>query len=154
MKKMQIKFKDVAHLYVGCQVECINEKSNSDNEYFGLFANLTHYTMSMYLNDKWKPILRHLSDMTEEEQTTLYGHWRIIKNPFHEIQLEAKQIVWLLSKHFDLFELIESNQALDLTKIITKNNGKWKVLQKLNGEDLMVLLAYALNHNIISVRVA
>lgn len=58
-----------------------------------------------------KPILRPLSDMTEQEkneynmmQPDLSGLW---------INLNAKRTVWALSKHFDLFGWIEQGLAID-----------------------------------------
>lgn len=65
----------------------------------------------------FKPILRPLSDMTNEDEeatglnaTYEYGHHTFTPSEF----------IYFLSKGFDLFGLIESGLAIDATKI--KNN--------------------------------
>lgn len=64
-----------------------------------------------------KPILRPLSDMTEEEANKYYA----IKganafNPF-----EGASVAFLLSKHFDLFGLTEAGLAIDATTLKQKS---------------------------------
>lgn len=62
-----------------------------------------------------KPILRPLSDMTNEDWITYY---RILdgQNDKPGIECKAEAMLFLLSKHFDLFSLIESGIAIDKTK--------------------------------------
>lgn len=84
---------------------------------------------SLWLDGSYfKPILRPLSDMTIEEEI----EYRDVCNKAYEFAkykvgdnvgwsdprvsgaIESK---WLLSKHFDLFGLIESGEAIDKTKL-------------------------------------
>lgn len=109
METRNLEIKDVIHLYLGCEVE--NKK--------GQRVNLTPMLLAQCLVNKWeleteqwKPILRNLSDMTEEEKETS-GKFNVCSN----FEL-AEWFRYLLSKHFDLFNLIESGLAID------KNNLK------------------------------
>ncbi len=77
----------------------------------------THYTCQ-----KFKPILRPLSDMTQDE----YFEWQALcswleyNNQKHYGNYSPKVFHWMLSKAFDLFGLIESGQAIDATTLIPK----------------------------------
>lgn len=69
--------------------------------------------------DVIKPLLRPLSSMTEMEiveMMGLYGGTASFRkdNPFTH-RFSPEQFRYLLSKHFDLFGLIEANLAIDST---------------------------------------
>lgn len=72
--------------------------------------------------DDIKIFLRPLSDMTDEEKET-----EIIANPWHtthrqkQAYREAERTLYLLSKHFDLFGLIDAGLAIDKTTISKQN---------------------------------
>lgn len=73
-----------------------------------------------YGNGNFKLILRPLSDMTDEE------YWEADKlqmpiKEFGEYQFSAEQYRYLLSKHFDLFGLIEAGLAIDATTLKQKS---------------------------------
>jgi len=120
---MKTKFKDVAHLYLGCDMYSVPQS----NEYFIEKLTGVHSDMAISVNGNLdypeydsKPILRPLSDMTDEEcnsynkiQLTCYSAF-----PFKDqcIQ-EALKVKFLLSLGFDLFGLIESNEAIDKTTL-------------------------------------
>lgn len=131
---------DYLHLYLGCDVKLNGNKVN---------RSLTSYMLNEIENGHWqddiKPILRPLSDMSEEEKIMLCclnmpngwqpGHiyetndddiaaMRIFdyQGDYKSLYIPKKRIspnnfLWLLSKHFDLFGLIEAGLALDATKI-------------------------------------
>jgi hypothetical protein len=67
--------------------------------------------------DEVKPILRPLSGMTEEENAEAKQFYR--SNKWGEQTLESMAAIsaYLLSKHFDLFGLIEANLAIDKTTL-------------------------------------
>lgn len=76
--------------------------------------------------NKCKPILRPLSDMKVEEMQECGNMIYDFSNDEElnkwqpsdfEIGLAPEQFYWLLSKHFDLFGLIEAGLAIDKTKI-------------------------------------
>lgn len=78
--------------------------------------------------DEIKPILRQLSDMTEEEHEayeTFYMRLESEREEDHhsicEVEIAARTTHWLLSKSFDLFGLIDAGLAINST---TLNNGK------------------------------
>jgi len=70
-----------------------------------------------YSLERIKPILRPLSDITERE---IYEYGEIeqacpINHSFliYQCRVEAEQTKYLLSKHFDLFGLIDAGLAID-----------------------------------------
>jgi hypothetical protein len=161
--------KDYLHLYLGCEVACysdhlrpemefernatldgiVNDSSRNEHPVKVSFHNegfkyRSHYC---YKFNEVKPLLRPLSDMTEEEvikylrlKHNAYsgeyeiklrdnGFWWLFKTIasdekfkfFGEMLDESNsdQFRWLLSKGFDLFGLIEAGLAIDKTKLPT-----------------------------------
>lgn len=121
------ELKDYLHLYLGCRI-----KSKGGN--FGDLVSVSNDGMSIVVYDKDKihdprglcvnsdwllPILRPLSDMTGEEREEIKNVLPLGKKHdlhfFEDIKDAAKVFSWLLSKHFDLFGLIESGLAIDKT---------------------------------------
>lgn len=111
------KFKDVAHLYMGCRIQHTDD-----------FQVVTHLTLSGSLiervNENMKPFLRPLSSMTEDELKEKNELCFIHKLPAKTksgrqaavLHDSPNSFLWLLSKGFDIFDLIESGEAIDLTK--------------------------------------
>lgn len=66
-----------------------------------------------------KPILRPLSDMTEEEEMEVQ-YLVDIQGFGYDALIGAKITQYLLSRHFDLFGWIEAGLAIDKTKLETK----------------------------------
>ena len=125
---MEKKLKDYLHLYIGC--ECIyNNKlyvlTGTNKPY--LSTDTTFFRIDLRVKgkgfrestsstdmDKTKLILRPLSDMTSKESDyilpeALEGKPTIIVN--------AASTAWLLSKHFDLFGLIDAGLAIDKSQL-------------------------------------
>lgn len=123
------ELKNYIHLYLGCDI--LVEKSNyhfvhSLSIYVGDVKKMTAellYNLSVGSGIIIKPILRPLSDLTEYEayeyacitfpsikrnQVSLKGCIKEINNG-----LKAEEVRYLLSKHFDLFNLIAEGLALD-----------------------------------------
>lgn len=105
----QIQFKDVAHLYLGC---------NYVTKDWKLYGKITHHLLddTRIPIDAIKPILRPFpSDMTEEDEeaTGLNATYR-----FGHHTLSPDEFVYFLKHGFDLFDLIKSGQAID--KVNTK----------------------------------
>jgi len=161
METRSIKY--FLHLYLGC--ECLFIASGSEErrteqgvlvempfkgtEWGIIHSEFLPHEVKIYafVHDI-KPILRPLSDMTEEEKImlcclNLTNEWK----PGHIIQTNDEDIaamrvfdhkgnykslyipknkispsnfLWLLSKHFDLFGLIESGLAIDKTTLTNK----------------------------------
>lgn len=109
MEKKPVEFSQVAHLYLGCQF------TRPDCPHALTFDVSELHAMLLFKID-CKPILRPLKDMTDEECAEL-GFSKIKRNLrlFSE-NFTANQYAYLLSKSFDLFGLIESNQAIPQTK--------------------------------------
>lgn len=116
-------FKDVAHLYLGCEV--LVGDPNGDIDFPELNPRLLCYIIEDTTELVITPILRPLSDMTKKEG----NEWSEIKErcwlddklPLHGL---AEMTKWLLSKKFDLFELIPNGEAIDKTKISNLQNAK------------------------------
>ncbi|MDB5200559.1 MAG: hypothetical protein JWO92_2522 [Chitinophagaceae bacterium] len=141
---MSVEIKDYLHLYLGCDVLlCKNLEGNNVIEQ--LNGRMLWEDMEMFEGEySYKPILRKLSDMTEEEDNqftslaakcdyeVLFGYnnkKKLIGITWEELGatglffntaagVDFLEIFrWLLSKNFDLFGLIESGLAIDKTKI-------------------------------------
>lgn len=150
-----MKIQDYLHLYLGCP--CVSKRFNLqfESEHTLKAEDLT--LLEKGILTSIKPLLRPLSDMTEEEAREVYllnpyskGSWLIksvtVKENFKGFQpniveirwggkignlcndysagteylyfnkLDAEQHRYLLSKHFDLFGLIDAGLAIDKTK--------------------------------------
>lgn len=112
--------KDYLHLYLGCNVLlCKNLEGNNVIE--RLTTKMLYEDDDMFDETGYKPLLRPLSSMTEEERKEV--KFFVPLNKKHYLHLfadtinAAAYIKWLLSKHFDLFSLIDKGLALDSTKI-------------------------------------
>lgn len=117
---MEKKIEDYIHLYPNAYAWLI--RTDSDTVIGGTIKELlaTHNNSSI---ERITPHIRPISDMTEEEYATML----IIANKNNIKILERDEIVlrqtapeimlWLLSKGFDLFGLIENNLAIDKTTI-------------------------------------
>lgn len=164
---MKTEFKEVAHLYLGCEVK---ENSGLERTLFlkkvtnGNPSNIVEVgvalvSWNMYFTEI-KPILRPLSGMTEGERKDLWfivfnrafsgkelffndnperkskARW-VLMSGVERLGVETGGHVWadsdlqtwahnqhditryLISKHFDLFNLIESGQAIDRSTLST-----------------------------------
>lgn len=135
---MSKDIKDYLHYYLGCDVRTNDHDMGDGNKHYGRVGTfigfVDHTRLSCRLAHRagpegrvsvfmLKPILRPLSDMTEEEQQEMLRLHRFAESKllpwFHDTYFEC--IHYLLSKHFDLFGLIESGLAIDKTTI--KNYG-------------------------------
>jgi hypothetical protein len=117
-----MKLEDYLHLYIGCEgiAETIAK--------FKTRLVISNHTNDMRdgvdledaIQHNFKPILRSLSDMTEEEKIELSAllEWpepkTVMNNRYS--RYSPKIFLYLLSKHFDLFGLIEAGLAIDKTK--------------------------------------
>jgi hypothetical protein len=126
------KIEDYLHLYIGCEVAAPNPYDDHGVEIAkGVLTGLhgeygpeiqfiidgnaeEHPEYVQFI--KVKPILRRLSSMTEEET----AHWNKLKryNPVNgKVEMfqehNEEQFLWLLSKGFDLFGLIDAGLAID-----------------------------------------
>lgn len=120
-----MNIKDYLHLYIGCEVD-----TNVQGQYIHPYGcikieeltveNLFIILERMRFNEEYycKPILLPLSDMTEEESRE---HDQIemvkVKTLDGTIVHDANAVAWLLSKHFDLFGLIDAGLAIDKTTL-------------------------------------
>lgn len=121
---MEKRIEDFLHLHLGCMIELDNGGSKvrnrkliavggvDDEPYVKLrlgAAGKDQYVHSVLLKEnRIKPILRRLESMTEDE------HQEWIKIKFNDdfklkrlyTDADYNSFKWLLSKHFDLFDLI------------------------------------------------
>lgn len=129
---MSKEIKDYLHLYYG--VECIVEKSDYHMVH-NLMINagdkaiidgkfIFHVHNAVPFKGIVKPILRPLSDMTEEESKELLSiqdlKRGVIDTKYVIVTRSWEDARYLLSKHFDLFGLIESGLAIDVTTLNQK----------------------------------
>ncbi len=116
---------DYLPYYLGCKLVSNNTHGIvgtlvgvvKNDVYFKSNGFIYHYKADMY-----KPILRPLSSMTEEKRKELYamGSQRYKGGITQMLNLncfDSAQFMWLLINHFDLFNLIESNLAIDAETI-------------------------------------
>jgi hypothetical protein len=125
---MEKKIQDYLHLYLGC--ECVWQDSRAEitNNGKGKLTEIgkriavieSKGELAECMPFEAKPILRPLSDMTEEEEDKFYSFWSgscSTGNLKLSIEREAQATMFLLSKHFDLFGLIPAGLAIDATKV-------------------------------------
>lgn len=123
---MQTQLKDVIHFYLGCKcVELFKlrvGKSDVWEDSHGSPITLTPDMLSPELDGyrSYKLILRPLSSMIKEEEKEFDATKVFIRaTPVHQIgamHWTSETYRWLLSKHFDLFNLIETGQAIEKHK--------------------------------------
>lgn len=117
------ELKDYLHLYIGCKLQ------RGGTVTYALLSAAEYASF-----DAWsdlKPILRPLSDMTEEEKTEYKAKFNGMESTnilpeiragrlinFHLNSKSPFEVAFLLSKGFDLFGLIEAGLAIDKTKIV------------------------------------
>ena len=145
---MKTEFKDVAHLYLGCNamvndipviVRAIGYGDSLKNDFSKsrVYLKCKHNKSIIDLTDVYEwdavsdtvnPILRALSDMTADEFSEIFPNRTVdAYNSFvlcgidcimgGSIARNMKTVLFLISKHFDLFGLIESGQAIDKTTL-------------------------------------
>lgn len=112
---MQKNIKDYLHLYVGCEIAF----SEDNYKYKGF--HLTNSFISQQKQYEFKPILRLLTNMTNEERIEFVTLINIgilhINIPNQNNNFHTEQFLYLLKKGFDLFGLIEAGLAIDKSKI-------------------------------------
>lgn len=129
------KLSDYLHLYLGCYINRAGRIEKID-------YSLLIYTDANNLWEHTKPLLRPLSDMTEEEVVTLiykrsniYLNVRFVEFWMNKVrfefeyksssrrrtddqsfdELDSGQFLYLLKQGFDLFNLIPDGLAIDKT---------------------------------------
>lgn len=118
-------------LYLGCSVIATSSKLEAHKrKLVGVFQDGDDYqSVKLWhaggysdwdIDDDFKLLLRPLSSMTEEERDHYHSLVAVRERTMDEIIVkEAVGVQYLLSKHFDLFGLIEKGEAIDST-LITK----------------------------------
>lgn len=120
---MKTKFKDVAHLYLGCKIESFSHHKN-DWDISTMHGIINGYVFVEGDNNAREisgptgatPILRPLSDMNALEDREAI---RLRMHGETGLHGAAESIRFMLSKHFDLFNLIENSEAIDSTTLKT-----------------------------------
>lgn len=117
--------KDVIHFYLGSEVEFIKDHSAYEKGDTTILTFLMLFALGGN-EDKFRLRLRPLSSMTEEEMIECgfpvdmldyLGYEETLKIISGENrQFTPEQFLWLLKNQFDLWNLIESNQAIDKLK--------------------------------------
>jgi hypothetical protein len=132
----KIKFKDVAHLYVGCKMKSSWDEHPQEETLIGTFGpgkliykydqDMSDIIESSDLNhpeNHDKPILRKISSMTRSEAIWIYSNFtlnepkytrRFPVNLVLKMMQNSRVFLWLLGRRFDLFNLIENGEAIDV----------------------------------------
>lgn len=119
---MKKELKDYLHLYLGCRIKSKGGKcgdlvsvSNDGMSIVVYDKDKINDPRGLCINSDWLLlILRPLSDMTEKESEYL-SDAALSGKP--TIYVNAEVTKYLLSKHFDLFGLIEYGLAIDKTTL-------------------------------------
>lgn len=120
--------REVLHFYIGCDVQVAGgEFAACTTKLLGMAANgkalVEAYGRPVEIVDI-KPILRKLTDITEKEERELCRHTRdakatlVVQTATGKEKIQPAVMRYLLSKHFDLFNLIESGQAITLSDLL------------------------------------
>jgi hypothetical protein len=121
--------KDYLHLYLGCECQAMGQLDENDkpriSKLTGISYDDTQCEWWAYFENEESgyavvsdvfPILRPLNNMTAEELDVFTD--LNMKSDYQTIfEKQAEITRWLLSKHFDLFQLIEAGLAIDKTKL-------------------------------------
>lgn len=107
------EIKDYLHLYLGCECKTPEGVMQLMAVYIDSLPIFYDSVEDTRFEDI-TPLLRPLSDITEEEIKKLrsFNHYSN-----HTNRLTPEGVRYLLSKFFDLFGLIESGLAIDKSKI-------------------------------------
>lgn len=116
---MKTELKDVAHLYKGFRFLFENEEHESTHmvDESVVTTEADESGEGVFGLSDCKPILRPLSDAKKEEADYCKTLYRLDRWGVQTLESQASVTAYLLSKHFDLFGLIESGQAIDMTKL-------------------------------------
>ena len=114
---MEKKIEDYLHLYIGreCKYQEHNEKSD------WCIGKITPAIITPNRIHSVKPILRPLSDMTEEEKNEYLLTGTDSSTRFEH---NARRTQYLLSKGFDLFGLIDAGLAINKNTIAEKKSNE------------------------------
>lgn len=128
---MKKELKDYAHFYIGCDVL---QDDNEIARLVGIYAEtcmLIHEATGQFGEcdiSKIKLILRHLSDLTEEEMIYCVANGQLVycgQSPENFVigwgAFRPEITRFLLSKSFDLFGLIKAGLAIDATTLKQKS---------------------------------
>lgn len=110
-------------LYLGCEVEWTGERGyflagvNTGQENFNPVGLVSEQMEPVWVKyDEITPILRPLSDMTEDEKNEVLRICEKDRRFKSSVNYEAIRTRYLLSRHFDLFGWIDAGLAIDKTK--------------------------------------
>jgi hypothetical protein len=117
---METTFKQVAHLYMGCLVMIKGEvyRWHSYNVITGdIFCTNIQPKKNVFAANiaSVKPILRPLKSITEQEDQVDFKQAN--GGLFIDQFIYSDGFFWLTKNRFDLFDLIESGQAIDATTL-------------------------------------
>lgn len=121
----KIKFRDVAHYYLGCKCKRISEIIFTLSP-----INFPSSWESVDFTKNFKPILRPLSSMSDEDvigfcklsepesywnrsHERIYDEYRKLFREEKYIVFSPEETHYLISKHYDVFGLIDSGEAID-----------------------------------------
>lgn len=123
---MEKKIEDFLHLYFGCDCEIAVIVPGQELSWERDKLNIRWMHGCLNKLVEVKPILRPLSDMTEEEKKEIgFEAFHMLRSDLGERNLPARnlscmwaarQTAYLLSRSFDLFNLIPEGLALDSTQ--------------------------------------
>ena len=106
---MKKELKDYLHLYLGCDCYYPPKENGEKGGYIKLLPEMLKYA------EQIKPILRPLSDMTEKEKENIGGtDWTSVDGDW---EYSPETFLFLLSKRFDIFGLIEAGFAVNATEL-------------------------------------
>jgi hypothetical protein len=114
---MEKNIKDYLPFYLGCEGQLTTKRTYGSPKRTNqvLTAELLDRILKLPTVLAFKPILRLLSDMNLEEfnYSKNYNYSLLEDDIFGAIEHWADLMPYLISKHFDLFGLIESGLAID-----------------------------------------
>lgn len=114
---METKINDVIHLYLNSELTFVKGTLTSIHKPISKTEFAHAYSL---IDEDFKPILKDLSDITEEDWTALgfedESEWYHFLWEYPTPQFNEKGFMYLLSKGYDLFNLLSTNQAINAKK--------------------------------------
>jgi hypothetical protein len=125
---MKTELKDVLHFYLGCDVMHKDGTTATMISVDRFNAGFIHHETQMYGEQskdslEITPILRSFSSITEEEKEAYETYYMSLEYEREEdnhaicdAEISAQTTRWLISRGFDMFNLIENGLAIEATQ--------------------------------------
>lgn len=112
-----IKFKDVAHMYLGCKIMTAEGIGTFNALYTGDHHEpiVSYDFVNAHLRfDEVKPVLKRMEDHTPEDEARMLEKYKHFLKTGKDPVMTMSLTVWTMTREgYDVFLLIDSGEAID-----------------------------------------